>query len=111
MTDPHRITYDLMPALTALIMYVVVSGFAAAFIYGIYRRLRTYFTGSPPPKFDHTIERITRAVINAFAQRKVLKKSYPGIMHLFIYSGIVVLFIGTTLVSQNVDVWEVFFHQ
>jgi len=111
LTEPHRITYDLMPALTALIMYVVLSGFAAAFVYGIYRRLRTYFRGSPPPKFDRIIERITRAIINAFAQRKVLKKSYPGLMHLLIYSGMVVLFIGTTLVALNVDVWEVFFHQ
>jgi Fe-S oxidoreductase/nitrate reductase gamma subunit len=32
-------------------------------------------------------------------------------MHLLLYSGMVVLFIGTTLVALNVDVWGVLFHQ
>jgi len=100
-----------MPALTALIMYIVLSGFAAAFLYGIYRRLRVYFRGSPPPRFDHIKARVFRAIRNAFAQRKVLKKTYPGLMHLLIYSGIIALFIGTTLVLLDFDIWETFFHQ
>ena len=111
MTEPHRITYDLMPALTALIMYVVLSGFAAVLVYGIYRRLRLCLRGNPAPQFDHLATRIRRAIVNAFAQRKVLRKPYPGLMHLLIYSGTVVLFIGTTLVMLNVDVWKVLFHQ
>ena len=53
MTEPHRVTYDLMPVLTALIMYAVLSGFAAAFLYGIYKRFRIYFKGSGPPSIDH----------------------------------------------------------
>jgi Fe-S oxidoreductase/nitrate reductase gamma subunit len=110
LTELHRITYDLMPALTALIMYIVLSGFAAIFFYGICRRLRIYLRGSSLPRFDRLAERICRSVVNAFAQKKVLRKCYPGIMHLFIYSGIVVLFIGTTLVMLNVDFWEVVFH-
>jgi Fe-S oxidoreductase/nitrate reductase gamma subunit len=92
-------------------MYTVLSGFAVAFLYGIYRRLRLYFRGSPPPHFDRILERVRRALTNAFAQRKVLKKSYPGLMHLLIYSGIIVLFIGTTLVLLDFDVWETLFHQ
>ena len=48
--------------------------------------------------------------MNAFFQRKVLKKSYPGLMHLLIYSGIIVLFIGTTLVFLDFDIWETLFH-
>jgi Fe-S oxidoreductase/nitrate reductase gamma subunit len=110
LTDPHRITYDLMPVLTALIMYAVLSGFAVVFLYGIYRRLRIYFKGSKPPTLDHFKERALRAITNAFAQKKVLKKSYPGLMHLLIYSGIIVLFIGTTLVFLDSDIWQTFFH-
>ena len=87
-------------------MYIVLSGFAAIFLYGIYRRLRAYFRGSPPPKFDHIKERMFRAIANAFLQRKVLKKKYPGAMHLLIYSGIIVLFIGTTLVFLDFDIWQ-----
>lgn len=111
MTDPHRITYDLMPALTAIIMYVVLSGFAAVFLYGAYRRLRIYLRGTPPLRFDQLTFRIRRSIVNAFAQKKVLRKRSPGLMHLLIYSGIIVLFIGTTLVALNVDFWEVIFHQ
>ncbi len=111
MTELHRLTYDLMPALTALIMYLVVSGFAAVFLYGIYRKLRLYFRGSPRPRLDHIKARVFRVIENALAQRKVLKKPYPGLMHLLIYSGIIVLFIGTTLVFLNFDIWETFFHQ
>jgi Fe-S oxidoreductase/nitrate reductase gamma subunit len=110
LTEPHRITYDLMPVLTAFFMYVILSGFAAAFLYGVYRRLRIYFRGSPPPRFEHMKNRILRAFGNAFAQRRVVKKTYPGTMHLLIYSGIIVLLIGTTFVFLDNDIWETFFH-
>ena len=111
MTELHRITYDLMPALTYLIMYAILSGFVAAFIYGFYRRLRIYFRGSSPPTFDNIQERVGRALVNAFAQRKVVKKTFPGVMHILIYSGIIVLFIGTTLVMADNDFWQPLFHQ
>lgn len=100
-----------MPAVTALIMYMIASGSAAVFLYGVYRRLRIYLRGSPPVRFDHLSERIRRSIVNAFTQKKVLRKRFPGVMHLLIYSGIIVLFIGTTLVALNVDFWEVVFHQ
>ena len=99
-----------MPALTWLIMYAILSGFTAAFLYGVYKRIRIYFKGAPPRNFDHIGERIYRVVINAFAQRKVMKKRYPGLMHLLIYSGIIVLAIGTTLVMIDSDFWEPLFH-
>ena len=110
MTEPHRITYDLLPPLTSLIMYMVLSGFALVFLVGLYRRLRVYFKGSPPPKFDHIPERIWRTITNVFAQRKVTRKPYPGLMHLLIYSGIIVLFIGTTLIMIDSDIWVPLFH-
>ena len=111
MTEAHRITYDLMPPLTYLIMYAILSGFAVTFVYGFYRRLRIYFRGSVPPKFDQIQDRVVRAIVNAFAQRKVVKKTYPAIMHLLIYSGIIVLLIGTTLVMLDSDFWQPLFHQ
>jgi Fe-S oxidoreductase/nitrate reductase gamma subunit len=91
-------------------MYIVLSGFAVVFLYGIYRRLRIYFKGNRPPSLDHFKERAARAIANAFAQRKLLKKPYAGLMHLLIYSGIIVLFIGTTLVFLDNDIWQTLFH-
>jgi Fe-S oxidoreductase/nitrate reductase gamma subunit len=107
---PHRINYDLMPAFTALFMYSILTLFAAVFLYGVYRRLRIYFKGTPPPRFDHFKKRAVKAIVNAFLQRRVLKKKYPGIMHLLIYSGIVILLIGTTLVFIDSDIWETLLH-
>jgi Fe-S oxidoreductase/nitrate reductase gamma subunit len=92
-------------------MYVVLSGFAAVFLYGLYRRVRIYFKGCGPPKFDRIQERVFRTIANVFVQRKVVKKIYPGLMHILIYSGIFVLFIGTTLVMIDNDFWVPLFHQ
>jgi len=92
-------------------MYAVVSGFAVVFLYGLYRRVRLYFRGCGSPKFDRLQERVFRTLTNVFAQRKVVKKSYPGLMHLLIYSGIFVLLIGTTLVMIDSDLWVPLFHQ
>ena len=98
-----------MPALTALILYGVLTVFAVIFLFGVYRRLKLYFRGTPNPRLELSARRITRSLANAFAQRKVLRKPYAGIMHLLLYSGMVVLFIGTTLVALNVDVLEALF--
>ncbi len=45
----------------------------------------------------------------AFAQGKVLKKSYPGLMHLLIYAGFFILFIGTVLIFIQVDITKPLF--
>lgn len=99
-----------MPALTALIMYTMASGFMVVFLYGVYKRLGLYFRGTSPVSLDGLRERVGRALVNAFAQRKVIKKPYPGLMHILIYSGIIVLFIGTTLVFLDFDIWETLLH-
>ena len=99
-----------MPAFTPLLMYSILTVFAAVFLFGVYRRLRIYFKGAPPPKFDRLKERALKAIANAFMQRKVLRKKYPGTMHLLIYSGIIVLLIGTTLVFLDSDIWETILH-
>jgi len=100
-----------MPTLTYLFMYAILSGFAVVFLYGVYRRFRVYLKGSTPTALDHIPQRVFRALRNAFAQRKVLKKSYPGVMHILIYSGIIVLLIGTTLVMIDNDFWLPLFHR
>lgn len=100
-----------MPALTPLIMYLVLTGFALVFLYGVYRRIKLYFRGVTRLELDRLGTRIQKALLNAFAQRKVMKKQYPGFMHLLIYLGFLVLFIGTTLVLLDFDIWQTVFHQ
>ena len=111
LAQPHRIMYDLMPALTPLIMYIVLSGFAAIFVYGVYRRFRMYFRGVTRFQLNGIGGRVERVFVNVFAQRKIVKKQYPGLMHSFIYLGFLVLLIGTSLVMLDFDIWTTFFHQ
>jgi Fe-S oxidoreductase/nitrate reductase gamma subunit len=92
-------------------MYAILSGFALVFLYGLYRRIRVYVKGSSPPALDHVAERIVRTIKNVFVQRKVAKKTYPGLMHILIYSGMIVLFIGTILVMIDSDLWVPLFHR
>ena len=92
-------------------MYAIVSGFAVVFLYGFLRRIRVYIKGSSPPKLDDLPKRVLRTVTNVFGQRKVVKKTYPGLMHILIYSGIIVLLIGTTLVMIDSDIWMPLFHR
>ncbi len=89
-------------------MYAVLSGFTLLFLWGIYRHYRVWRKGKPEPFFDNVGARLVRMLGNAFAQRKVVKSAYPGIMHTLVYSGIVVLFIGTTLVFLDYDFWLTF---
>jgi Fe-S oxidoreductase/nitrate reductase gamma subunit len=91
-------------------MYAVVSGFAVVFLYGLYRSVRVYVKGSKPPNLDYLPDRILRAIKEIFAQRKVARKTYPGLMHILIYSGIIVLLIGTTLVMIDSDLWVPLYH-
>jgi nitrate reductase gamma subunit len=93
-------------------MYLILSGFTVVFLYGVYRRFRLYVGRGSLVSVGSVSKRTRRAVVNAFAQRKVLKKPYPGTMHLLIYSGMIALFIGTTLVFLDFDIWTPFFqHQ
>lgn len=109
MVEPHRIPYDLMPAITATLMYVVLIFFAIALFYGVYRRFRVWRAGKPEGVWDNVWVRLGRLVKNALGQRKVVKRTYPGVMHLLIYAGMVTLFIGTTIVFFDIDIFIAFF--
>ena len=91
-------------------MYIIASGFMVIFLYGVYKRLGLYFRGAPRINPKGFRNRVERAFVNAFAQRKVTRKPYPGFMHVLIYAGIIVLFIGTTIVFLDFDIWETFLH-
>jgi len=100
-----------MPVLTPLIMYTVLSGFTAIFIYGVYRRLRIYFRGVTYFQTNELGSRVKRVLANVLAQRKVVRKHYPGLMHSLIYVGFLVLLIGTLLVFLDYDIWMTLFHE
>lgn len=109
MVEPRRLTYDLLPPDTAVLMYSILAIFALVMLYGVYRRYRFWAKGGARPPFDHPGIRLRKMIVYAFGQRKVVKQAFPALMHFLIYSGIVVLFIGTMLVFLDYDFYYTFF--
>lgn len=81
------------------------------FIYGFYRRIRLWKSGQSEDRFKNTGDRIKAVLLYAVAHGRLLKESYPGLMHLLIFVGFVILFLGTATVSFDYDVWGLIFGQ
>jgi Fe-S oxidoreductase/nitrate reductase gamma subunit len=80
------------------------------FLYGFYRRWRIYRLGTPLKRLDQFPRRVVRFVERAFGQLRVLLVRLPGITHAFLFWGMVVLFIGTALITIQVDFTVPFFN-
>lgn len=102
---PARENFVLMPEGTDIIIYVVLAPFAAVFLYGLYLRLGSYDLGLLWRAFKSSPGGFVRSIIEfAWAQRRILRDARAGLMHLLISYGILVLFIGTTLVFIDNDI-------
>lgn len=81
------------------LLYLLFLPFALIFLYGCYRIYRKLTIGKPEDRFDHLKERLKIFWEGVIVQRRLLMELSPGIMHLFLSWGFVVLFIATTLVA------------
>ncbi|UCD84368.1 MAG: 4Fe-4S dicluster domain-containing protein [Deltaproteobacteria bacterium] len=79
----------------AQVLHYVLSVIAVAILaHGLYQRYRLWRIGQADNRLDRLPERIKLFLLHGIAQLRVLKEYYPGIMHLFIFWGIVALTIG-----------------
>lgn len=83
----------------------------AIFIWGFYRKIKYWKLGQSESRSDRVGERIKSALVYALGHGRILKEAYPGIMHLLIFVGFALLFIGTAVVSFDYDVWGLIFGQ
>jgi Fe-S oxidoreductase/nitrate reductase gamma subunit len=97
--DYHSLLYPFL--LITLIIFGV----------GLYRRIRLWRLGQSEKRNDHLLQRILAVLKYGIAQVKVLKETYPGVMHMLVFLGFVILLIGTTIVSIDYDVWYLIFGQ
>ncbi|MEM4363486.1 MAG: heterodisulfide reductase-related iron-sulfur binding cluster [Candidatus Caldarchaeum sp.] len=104
MLEPIRETYGLMPHGTDIIMYTVLLPFAALFIYGIVYRLRRLGVNNVGELGKAVAAGLSFLTKYGLLQRKVVGERLAGLMHLLIYTGIIALFIGTSLVFLDYDV-------
>ena len=80
-------------------MYVLFVGVIACFAIFFYRRYRLWKLGAPVDLSDQRARRFFGAFKEVFSQKRVVRKRSSGIMHLFIFWGMLFCLVATTLVA------------
>jgi Fe-S oxidoreductase/nitrate reductase gamma subunit len=94
------------------VMYVLVALQAVVLAYGGTRRYLMWRRGRPlAGPIDRVGERLRHALAVVFLHRRLIRPGYiySGLMHLFIFWGFVVLFIGTLIVLLEADIVRPYF--
>ena len=94
-----------------VVMYALVAVQALVLAYGFSRRYLMWRRGKPFGPLDNIGERLRQALAVAFIHRRLIRPGYvyAGIMHLFIFYGFIVLFIGTLIVLLEADIARPYF--
>ncbi|MGB8656205.1 MAG: heterodisulfide reductase-related iron-sulfur binding cluster [Candidatus Zixiibacteriota bacterium] len=79
------------------------------FVYGLAKRIRLWRIGKPENRLDNISKRIRSVLSFGFLHKRILKEPYPGIMHLFIFWGFLILLLGTILIFVQEDVTRLLF--
>jgi len=79
------------------------------FVRGLIKRIRLWKMGRPENRTDKIAKRIISVLSFGLFHRRILKESYPGITHLFLFWGFLVLLIGTTLIFIQEDFTKLIF--
>jgi Fe-S oxidoreductase/nitrate reductase gamma subunit len=93
------------------VMYVVVAVQALVLGYAFTRRYLMWRRGRPFAPVDRIGQRARQALSVVFLHRRLIRPGYvyAGLMHLFIFWGFVVLFIGTLIVLLEADIVRPYF--
>lgn len=78
--------------------------------WALYRHVRMWMQGQPENRFDDWARRLKTMLIQGLGQGKTLREGAPGLLHFLMYSGFVVLFIGTLMVAVQEDMGIEFLH-
>ncbi|MCX7707334.1 MAG: hypothetical protein N2204_04935, partial [Anaerolineae bacterium] len=107
---PCRLGWWNIPIPLRVVFFAVMAIAVGIMVYGIVQRIKLWRKGQPELSFDRPWERTLRTLKYAVAQVRVLRQSYPAVMHLMIFWTMVLFFIGTVLGSLDTDVFELFFN-
>lgn len=96
-------------------VYILAAIPVLIFAYTLYERIRLWRLGGGEPRFDRLGTRVGSLITYALGHARILRDAYPGVMHLLIFWGFAVLFLGTaTIVVQEdfvLPIWgTTFFH-
>jgi len=73
------------------------------FLYGLWRSYKRWFRNNERPPFNNIWTRLKRMIKYGILQRKLVYRKYEGVMHLLIYIGFIILFIGTLIRAFESD--------
>ncbi|GAC1318403.1 MAG: heterodisulfide reductase-related iron-sulfur binding cluster [Chloroflexota bacterium] len=96
-------------ALGAMYLLMAIQGLALG--YAFTRRYLAWREGKPMPRLGDIGARTRAALAVTFLHRRILRRGYVyvGLMHLFIFYGFIVLFLGTIIVLLEADIARPFF--
>lgn len=107
---PIRETFWNIPHWAEVAQYCLAFLTISVFAFGVYRRVKTWRQGQPEKRFDQLGKRLLAVLQHGFAQIRLIQDPYAGLMHLAIFWGMAVLFVGTILATVDWDVTHLFFH-
>src|SRR5258707_4639140 len=103
MTNACRWTYWNVDG-SQLWLYLVMAIAVLIFAGRLYMRVQAWRQGSADLPFDHLAERSGRVLKYVVGQSRILRDRVPGVMHVAIFAGFTIFFIGTALATLDADV-------
>jgi len=92
------------------LVYLIGFMVVVAAAYGLYRRLRLWRLGSSDERLTNLPNRIWNLVVKTGADglwhRRVVRSRYAGVMHVLIFGGFGLLFVGTSLDAIHTHVYH-----
>lgn len=86
------------------LMYALMALAVVIFAGRLWMRVQAWRQGQGDLPFDYLGERIRRVLVYVVAQYGILRDRVPGVMHLAIFAGFTIFFIGTALATIDADI-------
>jgi Fe-S oxidoreductase/nitrate reductase gamma subunit len=85
------------------LMYPLLAGALAVFAYGFYRHCRVWLQGTPRKRRHRFWAGVGDVVMFGFGHRRTAAEVYPGVMHLLMFWGAILLVFATVVVALQAD--------
>ncbi len=108
MEQPTREIYGNIVGGEFVYLFMIVS--LGILGWALYGRMKQWMRGRPENRFDDVGRRLKAMLIHGLGQQKTLREGTPGLLHFLMYSGFIVLFIGTLIVAVQEDMGINFLH-
>lgn len=110
MNEPTREVFgNVIPAMRVL-FYALIFGSIALLVFQVWKRSRLWIIGQKGEIERNPRIILQRLLTHVLAQKRTARRNLGGILHVFLFSGFVVLTIGTTLLAIA-DYGPVHFHR